>query len=78
MKRYLPRKEGVYDSRKMSLKRLKINYQMAVTQYYADLVIFQSDFSRKMSAKHIYPYTKDNVLIYNGVDEEHFRCTKKL
>ena len=24
-------------------KRLKINYQMAVTQYYADLVIFQSD-----------------------------------
>lgn len=76
MKRYLHRKEGVYDSRKMSLKRLKINYQMAVTQYYADLVIFQSDFSRKMSAKHIYPYTKDNVLIYNGVDEEHFRCTK--
>ena len=76
MKRYVHVKESVYNSRRMSLMRLKMNYQMAVTQYYADFVIFQSDFSRKMSAKYIYPSTKDNVLVYNGVDEEHFRCTK--
>jgi glycosyltransferase involved in cell wall biosynthesis len=77
MKRYVHSKEGVYTSRKMSLIRLKTNYQMAVTQFYSDFVIFQSDFSRRMSAKHIYPLSINNVLIYNGVDERHFRCNKK-
>jgi glycosyltransferase involved in cell wall biosynthesis len=77
MKRYVHSNENVYSSRKMSLMRLKMNYQMAVTQFYSDFVVFQSDFSRKMSSKHIYPLSKNNVLIYNGVDENHFRCNKK-
>ncbi len=77
MKRYVHYNENVYSSRKMSLMRLKMNYQMAVTQFYSDFVVFQSDFSRKMSSKHIYPLSKNNVLIYNGVDETHFRCNKK-
>ena len=42
-------KNNIYSSRKMSLMRLKMNYQMAVTQFYSDFVVFQSDFSRNMS-----------------------------
>lgn len=78
MKRYIHVRESAYNSRKMSLARLKMNYEMAITQYYADFVIFQSDFSRRMSAKYIYPYAKNNVLVYNGVDEKHFRCEKNF
>ena len=76
-RRYLPSGKNIPKTRAFGIKRIKSNYSMSLTQYYADVVIYQSDFSREMSSKHIYPIKSNSKVIYNGVDTNHFNIVKQ-
>ncbi len=74
--RYQPIQETRIPSRQFSFKRMKMNYSMAITQAYADVVVFQSLFSQEMSQRHIYPRLSNSHVIYNAVDIDHFKTPK--
>ena len=61
--------------REFTLTRIKTNYQIQAGLMLADWVVFQSEFSREMSAKWLFNRECSFSIIPNGVDIELFRPT---
>ncbi len=64
-------------TREFTLNRIKTNYQIQTGLKLADWVVFQSDFSKQMSAKWLYNRIDKFSVIANGVDIDLFRPRSK-